>query len=468
MRTFLDNRHPDYVRMAVNWQFWRESYEGGATYLQGGHLFRFPRETESNYTERLKRAARLNFTRQVVDLLVQYVRKESPARRMESASEAIQAFWRDVDRQGRTIDDFMGSVALMTALFGRAYVVVDKPAAGAVNRLDQGQRRLNPYAYTLSPLDVLDTVRDECESELTQALVREYVRGPVNLSEARERDGLTERFRLWLKTDEGVVWRLFHRGEDGQPREVDGGVLPLQRLPIVEVQRSDGSLAEEIATLDRKVFNYESLLDQILYEQTFSTLRLPWNGRMEEFYDQWELTLGTKSILPYDPTSGAAPDFIAPDARQGDLVLKAIEQSVANIYRVKNLLDALGGIQPGQSPVSGIARGYDFEKLNAGLSAFADDLEKAERELAMLVNAWEGEEETVPPDLVDYPDTFDVKTLLQELDEYRQLAQSVHSETFQRHLQKRLVLKSAPKLSPSDSNRIMAELDAGNNIKKAN
>src|SRR5689334_13431951 len=108
MRTFLDNRHPDYARMAANWQFWRESYEGGSAYLQGGHLFRFPRETEVNYAERLKRAGRMNFTRQVVDLLVQYVRKENPARNMAAASRALQTFWRDTDRQGRTMDDFMG------------------------------------------------------------------------------------------------------------------------------------------------------------------------------------------------------------------------------------------------------------------------------------------------------------------------------------------------------------------------
>jgi hypothetical protein len=290
-------------------------------------------------------------------------------------------------------------------------------------------------------------------------LIREYTRGPINLLEAGSRFQLQERFRLWLKTSDGVLWILFRKNDDGQPEELERGIATIPRIPLVRLSRTGGSLAEDIAPLDRKIFNYESLLDQILYDQTFSTLRLPWNGRLEDFYEQWELTLGTKSILPYNPAAGAAPDFIAPDANQGELILKAIDQGINRIYQAKNLLDTVNGTQNTSTPASGIARGYDFEKLNAGLASFADDLEKTERELATLVHRWEGVTETVSTDWIDYPDTFDVKTLLQDLDESRQLAQSVTSPTFQQYLQHRLVQKAAPKLPTALSQTIRQEIE---------
>jgi hypothetical protein len=458
-RTLLDNRHPDYARLAPEWQFWQQSYEGGALYQEAGHLFRFPKETRSNYVERLKRASRMNFTRQVLDLLIQYLSKEVPERKKDQAPKAVLDFWEDADRKGTTIDDFMKDVALLAGLFGSYYVMVDKPADVAENKLEQDARKLKPYAYGINPLDVLDLVHDTTSGEIVQVLIREYVRGPVSLLESRDSDTLQERFRLWVKTDEGILWILFRQDAEGNPEELERGLASIQRIPLVEVKRIGGSVIADIATLDRKVYNYDSLLDQILYEQTFSTLRLPWNGRMEEFYEQWELTLGTKSILPYDPTAGAAPDFIAPDSSQGELILKAIDQAVIQIYRAKNLLDTVGASLPKSTTASGIARGYDFEKLNAGLATFADNLEKAEEELAVLVSLWEGVNETLPPDLIDYPDAFDVKTLLQALEEARLLAQSVASDTFRKLMQKRLVKKAVPKLDTAEFMTVMAEID---------
>lgn len=459
-RTVLDNRHPDYERLAPDWLFWQQSYEAGAAYRQSEHLFRFPKETAANYSARLKRASRINFTKQVLDLMIQYLAKEAPARKKELASTALQEFWKDTDRRGTGIDDFMKHIGLMTALYGRYYIMVDKPTTVAKNKLEQKHLKLKPYVYGITPLDVLDLVYDEFSGKITQVLIREYTRGSINLLEARSENTLQERYRLWLKTREGVQWVLWRQGKDGNVEELDRGLANIPEIPIVEVHRLGGSLVEDIATLDRKVFNYESLLDQILYEQTFSTLRLPWSGRTEEFYEQWELTVGTKSILPYDPSTGAAPDFISPDAQQGELILKAIEQTISRIYQAKNLLDTMGSVQSSPAnPSSGIARGYDFEKLNASLAAFADDLERADETLARFVNLWEGEKEEFPEDLIDYPDTFDIKTLLQSLEEAKLLSQSVYSDTFRRNLQKSLVQKAASKLSPQEFQTIMNEIE---------
>ncbi len=457
-RTLLDNRHPDYLRKAADWQFWQQAYDNDDNYRQAGHLFRFPRENAVHYQERLRRSSRMNFTRQVLDLLLQYLSKEAPLRQTRLAPQRLLEFWENADRKHASMTQWMHGVSIVTALFGHCYIVVDKPTTLAATRQAETEQQLIPYAYCVSPLDLLDWVEDTGSGALTQALIRETVRGPINLAGPREDDDLQTRYRLWLKTDSGVEWILFQTDVNGQPVIAGRGIAGISEIPIVCVTRTGGSLIGDIAALDRKIYNYESLLDQILYDQTFSTLRLPWTGSTESFYEAWELTLGTKSILPYDPGTGATPDFIAPDASQGALILNAIEQSINRIYQSRNLLDTVGTVQSASTPASGVARGYDFEKLNAVLSAFADDLEQAEQQIARLVLLWDGDTTPLPTNLVDYPDTFDTQTLLQTLEECRQLSQSVHSATFQTQLQQKLVKLAAPKLNAETQQRIDSEI----------
>ena len=461
-RTLLDNRHPDYARLAPDWEFWQQSYEGGQAYRDAKHLFKFPKETDANYKERVKRASRLNFTKQVLDLIVQYLGKESPKRNEEKAGDTLKTFWEDVDRRGTGINDFSRHLQTMMGLYGRYYIVVDKPQGGALTKAQQKELKLNPYAYGVSPLDVLDIVIDNATGHVTQALIREFTRGEIDLRKERESDRLKEQYRLWIKAENGVEWILFEKDDASTDKlkEIGRGVISIPRVPIIVATRTGGSLIEDVASLDRKIYNYESLLDQILYDQTFSILRLPWGEGAEDFYEKWEVKLSTKCILPYDPAAGDAPDFISPDASQGTLIVDAIEKKAGQIYQVKNLQDTVGNGGQSKSNESGVAKGWDFEKLNAGLAAFADDTEKVEHEIAQLVMLWEGETGQIPEDLIDYPDSFEVETLVQKLTEYTLLEGAVRSETFRKSLQKALVRRAAPKLSPVEMNAITDEIDA--------
>ncbi len=463
-RTLLDNRHPDYEKMAPSWAFWQASYNGGAEYDAGENLFRFPRETEKNYDERKKRAARMNYTRQVQDLIVQYLTKEAPDRKKDAASQPVQDFWENCDRQGKSLDDFMRDVAVWIGVYGNQYLVVDNPTGVAVNKAEQDAKGLKPYVYSVSPLDMLDFVRDPITGYITQALVREYYRAPVNLLEPREGDEKQVRYRVWVNTESGVYWALYVLDKDKQPLKTADGILGINRVPIIEVVKTGRSMIDDVSTLDRQVYNYNSLIDQIAYDQTFSTLCMPWtNGSTEDFYDNWELKLGTKSILPYQAENGQMPTYISPDAAQASILIQAVEKKITTIYQAKNLQDTVGSAQQNGGNVSaqsGIAKGYDFEKLNAGLAQYADDLEKADEQLAELVGLWMGETKAIAPDLIDYPDTFDTKTLMQDLTEYAQLQINVQSPTFKKIQQKKLVKKADPKMDKANFDIVMTEIDA--------
>ena len=457
----LDNRHPEYAESSSFWEFLYQSYRGGKAFSEGKHLHRFPKETDLNYKERTARADRVNFTRQIVDLFTQYVNKESVKRDYDSVPDYINTFWNDTDLKGTSVESFIRDLSVKLALYGTYYAFIDKPAIQVSSKAEEQILGVRPYVYTISPLDVLDYVTDSVTGVITQVLIRERTRGSVDLTQTRESNGYSERFRLWLKAEAGVIWQLYQKSDKGEVQFLDDGFVNIPRIPILKLERTGGSLVDDVADLDKKVWNYTSLLDQIVYDQTFSTLTVPWSDEVDNFYKKWEVTLGTKSILPYPPES-SPPSFISPDASQGLLLLEAIDRRIAQIYQLKNLQDTVGNSQKNQPnrAVSGVAKGYDFEKLNAGLALFADDLEKAEFEILKLVSMWQGITDTLDGGIVDYPETFDIKTLVQEATEYQLLSSSVNSDTYRKALQKALVQKASPKLDPLIMTEVIGEIDA--------
>ncbi len=469
-RTLLDNRHPDYTALSPDWLFWAQSYNGGAEYAKGNHLFKYTRETDKSYEERLKRADRNNFTRQVLDLIVQYLFKENPSRKKDKAGDAVANFWENVDGKGTKIDDFMKLLATNVGIFGAHYVVVDKPQGKAITKAQQQALGLNPYVYMVSPLDVLDVVFNGRSGEIEQILIRETTRGEVDLRTAREGDSVKTVYRLWYKDGGIVKWTLYEKDEKGDLKTLEDGQITINKIPIVKVTRGNStyggaSVIGDIATLDRSVYNYNSCCDQIIYDQTFSTLALEFDGQMKEFFEDWGIILGTKSIIPY-PKGGQLPQFISPDASQGEFILKRIDQKVTQIYQVQNLQDTQGATQQGkpQQVQSGVAKGWDFEKLNAGLCEFGDVLEKGDEAIAALVKLWDRDETPVEADLIDYPESFDVKSLTDELTEYNMLSSAVSSETYRKFLEKNLVKKASPKLEQAEQKTINAEIDGSQDL----
>jgi hypothetical protein len=468
-RTFLDNRHPEYDSNASFWKFLRESYTGGPDYQKSGNLFRFNREREDCYKARLARTARVNYTSQVINLIVSYLFKNPPQRKTEKMPNSLQTFFQDVDGEGTGIDDFMETVAVEAAITGITYLIVDKPAAPNITGTirEKTEKGLNPYVYQITALDVLDIVFNPKTGHVEQALIRETGRPDnLDLSHKRENDGLIEKFRLWQKKGESVTWSLWVLDDKGEPLKEADGMLSINRVPIIPVRlgkkrsRYTGkSMAADFAFLDRSVYNYESCLDQIIYDQTFSVLALEYDGVYDEFYSKWDKTMSTKSIIPFRK-DGAPPAFISPDASQGSLISETIQKKITQIYQLSNLLSEVGEAKKSAAPESGVAKAYEFEKLNAILGKFADSIEAAEEAMLEIVLLFENDSFELKEDHIDYPDTFDVKSLMQELSELNQVTLIGFGMKFEAYLKKQAVKRMAPKLEPELLEAINQEIDA--------
>jgi hypothetical protein len=227
------------------------------------------------------------------------------------------------------------------------------------------------------------------------------------------------------------------------------------------------SLINDIAYQDRAVANYLSNLDAIIQDQTFSQLAIPAQALMPGEEEQTKnklIEMGTKRVFLYNAEAGVAPEFLSPDPKQVDVIITAIRQVINEIYHSVGMAgertkqDNSMGIDNS----SGVAKAYDFERINALLSTKAKALQRVEYQMAMLVMLWNGEE---PPESdeaeywIKYSDTFDVRGLVDEFDMAAKLQKIGAPDMVRRIQMSNLVDKMLPVIPEEDREAIEEELE---------
>lgn len=430
-------RHPEYESSVAHWDFCEETYRGGRAWFDK-HLFSYQKEGEQEFAARVKRAARFNHTREAVDLVQKYLFKSPISRDVEGAPEAVKKFWRRAMRNGLGVDELVRMTSTNNSVLGRVAVVVDNNLRNRVSEAKEGETLelsqkdveelgFSVYSYIVKPQNILDYAFDEDgDGELLWIRLREFVRD--------DKDPLggtgmiQERQRLWTRD----AWYLFDQppAENGQSqpvRLVDTGQHNLGMVPVFLSDHtiSDNkyvppALADDIAYLDRAIANYLSNLDAIIQDQTFSQLAIPAQALSgdKRAASRHIVEMGTKRIFTYDGGAGATakPEYLSPDPKQAGVILDVVKQYINEIYHTIGLAgertkqDNAVGIDNS----SGVAKAYDFERVNSLLLSKAKRCENLENWLVRAVTAWAGEEAPAEP-LVTYPETFDVAGLGDEL-----------------------------------------------------
>ncbi|UUZ75515.1 hypothetical protein LP414_27755 [Polaromonas sp. P1(28)-13] len=75
IRTLVDRRHPEYEENSVHWKFLDDTYDGGREWFKN-NVFKYIKEGDGEYADRLERCYRFNHTREVVDLVNKYLFKQ--------------------------------------------------------------------------------------------------------------------------------------------------------------------------------------------------------------------------------------------------------------------------------------------------------------------------------------------------------------------------------------------------------
>ena len=483
----LLRRHPEYDDRLEHWEFLRTCYDGGREWFDQ-NLFQYWKEGEDEFEARKDRAYRFNHSREVVDLINKYLFRTQIARGTENVPQSVIRFWMQTTKDGMDIDYFMRNVSKQASIMGRVYIVVDSTnqLAGPVSVAEARRAGIRNYAYIVNPIDAVDMSFDD-NDELNWILIRETYRDDSDFENSS--GDVEERLRLWTR-DGWVLYQLseYKQGDevpvDVIVTEVDSyrysvaklgeGTHGLGKVPVIVHDHVEHysdyyapSLINDIAYQDRAVANYLSNLDAIIQDQTFSQLAIPAQALMPGEEEQTKnklIEMGTKRIFLYNAEAGVAPQFLSPDPKQVDVIITAIRQVINEIYHSVGMAgertkqDNSMGIDNS----SGVAKAYDFERINALLSTKAHALESCEQEIVELVMLWNGEtvaEDTNRSRWIKYAETFDVRGLVDEFDMAAKL-QKIEAPAIIRRIQMgKLVDKMLPVISDEERAEIEDELE---------
>jgi hypothetical protein len=473
LEQFIKRRHPVFAEMEAHWDFLESTYEGGRAWFKQ-NLHKYVKEGEQEYRHRLQRAYRFNHTREVVDLLDKYVFKID-IKRNDDAPECIKSFWKRATLNESPIDDFMKRVSNRASTYGRPWIVVDSTkTADITTKADEKAADARVYAYIVKPQHVLDMSYDDL-AKLQWILIYETARDDADPMESSGK--LIDRYRLWTRD----FSQMFQVDVDSKGKKtivvndpiVHGlGVVPVFAADnvISDDPYTSPALIADAAYLDRAVANYLSNLDAIIQDQTFSQLVIPAQALTagDEAHDKL-VEMGTKRIFTYDASGGDKPGFISPDVKQADLIVKVISKIINEIYHSIGLAgertkeDNSQGIDNS----SGVAKAYDFERVNSLLAAKADALEQVERKLCQLVALYNGQPIDTAPDatatdvtkqMVAYPKNFDVRGLYDEFDIAARLAMIEAPEGVRRQQMDSVIDKLFPMLKEDLITKMKGEL----------
>lgn len=461
---FIKRRHPTYELNVKHWTFLESCYQGGREWFDT-NIFQYIKEGPTEFASRVERAYRFNHSREVVDLVNKYLFKQTIVRN-EGAPEALKEFWKSASKNGRDINDLMRQASQRSSVQGRIAVVIDSNVqAPLTNLAEQKKVGAKIFAYVVRTEQLLDYAWDET-GELSWVKIMEVARDdadPVNSS------GIEKvQYRLWTKND----WKLFEVVKQGRRKPkvvmVNSGEHNLGLVPVVMIDNTlsdrpydSPALIDDIAYLDRATANYLSNLDAIIQDQTFSQLTMPAQGLVAgEDGASKVVEMGTKRIFLYDGQGGNKPEYISPDVKQAELIVTLIGKIINEIYHTVGLAgertkqDNAMGIDNS----SGVAKAYDFEKVNALLSSKAHSLENAENRIAKVVAAWASE--TITDDLVSYPDNFDTRGLYDEFDLAGRLMLVDAPDSVRREQFKAVVDKLFPQIKEELKKKMLKDIEA--------
>lgn len=250
------------------------------------------------------------------------------------------------------------------------------------------------------------------------------------------------------------------------PEERAAKVIPALQARGIDTTDVNHEVVSVMVIGHEDVYNMEVeehhnyVANGVVVHNCFNVLGIPVpeDPQTADKINQLMKTLGTRTGLFYDP-KGGAPSYISPPIDPADFLLRAIDTSTKEIIDLAKLQDR--SAQAKQE--SGVSRAYEFLESNSTFSSIARNLEDGEKRIMQLVAQWGNANASMEelPIEVEYPDSFDVQTLGDEIEEALALVQLGISDTFNKELKKRIAKKALPDATDEIEKQIAEEIDAG-------
>jgi hypothetical protein len=368
-------RHPQFEDRFKHWLFLQNSYQGGIAYKSEDYLTRYVNETDDEYRKRVEQTPFDNHCKSIVSIYNSFLFRKPPHRNFGTYANdpMLNSFLDDADREGRSLDDFMSEVNIVSTIFGHAWVIVDKPDITVNTRAQEIENDIRPYLTLFNPLQVLDwDYKQYPNGSYYLAYLKIWEYGDIDSYIVKKfyQDRIEREF---IEKDEIVNVEIY-------PNNL--GIIPAvsvysQRSPIRGIGVSDIS---DIADVQRAIFDSNSEIEQIIRLSNHPSLVIT---------PDVKASAGAGAIIqmPDGLDSGLKPYLLQPSAASIDSVRNIIADRVETINRMANV----GAVRQQESKkISGVALEQEFELLNARLAEKANNLELGEYQIWELYALWTG------------------------------------------------------------------------------
>jgi hypothetical protein len=428
-------RHPHYIRDSLDWETWRDTFEGGE-YYRDHYLVQFSgRETNDEFIQRREltpiptfaKSAILDVRNNIYQRLVGVTRVNGP----KTYQDAILGKGGGVDGDGTTMDTFIGKDCLTELLLmGKVGVYVDAAPPEGPTLAD---RSFPPYLTFYRVEDILSYSKAPRGKggEFQSVLLRDYnvtVEGEMG-SGITLPNGSETQYRLVWKDEAGIVWfKLFDTEGEAKLHEdgdITGAVATdLKRVPFVMFDIGD-SLMKDVASYQKSLLNLVSndVFYAIKSNTPFLTIQRDAfaSGDHLKGADSAEGGSGSSEDVGagkgrYYGVNEDRPDFIAPPTDPLKTSMQLQERLEDSIRTLINLSVAS---KAGSRTESAESKKVSQGGLEAGLSFIGLELEAGEKTIADIWAEYENVKNPTPA-TVKYPDRYTLKSDMERLEEAEQ------------------------------------------------
>lgn len=442
-------RQKDLDAIQARLRFFRDSYQGGIAYMAGKYLKPHRREKGDAYKTRLEFASFRNYCAPIIDIYTAYLYREKITRELKNLEAETEEFMLDADFEGHTFQKFIRETSKHNGKYGFFGVVVDKPQAeggSTPTKAQEEEQGIRPYVVPYSPLQFIQILFKRVNGRIK--LVKAVLEEDTGVEKLR-------RFRVWTR-DAWEVWEKDERDSSNnkEPARTENGTHTLGEVPLVLIKNRDKfhkiigiSDIEDIADINKKIYNYDSYADQIIGDTGFPFLEIPSDGSSSG----GETVIGTGNMLQKNE-EGHGSEWIEPAHTSLSNILSWRDTSVEDIREMAKTGKASTTDTQAES---GVALEIRFDQLNAVLADKAENMEGAENNIFRLFGLWQGIEWDGK---VEYPRKFGIRDLLHDIDMAIQASIAVPSKTFAAEAGRRLAARYLKDAEKETLDKIESEL----------
>jgi hypothetical protein len=467
----LEATHDLYKKNVSTWRKMLACYKGIDAIVQGGFgILRHERESLDNWKRRVNEAFGFGYSESVVNLFNFYLFKNPAKRDMGPLSDdpQWQAFELDCNLYGDNFVNWLLETQRWAGVFGNLGVLVDKSSQSFASQAEELAVNVYPYVARYFPTAILDW---------------EYLRDANNrpyLSYIKLKDD-DDIYRIWtpeywavFKVDEktekaetipDITTGKTRRGVAVQTvKSVMSGDNTLGFIPFIWFYNVKGetrpigiSDIKDIAPIDLSIIGNLSDGEEVIDYGAFPMMRKPMREAGSGESNRGDNDdVGPTAILEFDPElPDSKPDWL--DAAVGEPIgalLSWIERKTAEIYRTANI-GGMSATEISTQAKSGVALQSEFQLLNGKLVQKGQNAEETELQIKRLWCLWQNRKDVIEKITVEWPKTYDVIDLAQDLQNALTAKTLVMSDTFTKRLQKQI----ARAMLPSADNATLAIID---------